>query len=127
MELSEKPIVNLTGLSNTDLKLKYGAGNLDILSEYDENYIELVRTVFEWANRFHELGIDDDCISVLEFGIDHCQTDIYNHYMLLANLYVESEQQHKIPDLINSASMINSMNRDIIINALNSLQPVEAE
>ena len=28
--LSESPIVNFTGISNTDLKLKYGAPNLDL-------------------------------------------------------------------------------------------------
>lgn len=40
--LSSKNIVNFTGMSNTDLKLEYGAANLNLLSEYDRNYTELV-------------------------------------------------------------------------------------
>ena len=34
-ELSTEKIVNLTGISNTDLKLQYGAPNIKILSAYD--------------------------------------------------------------------------------------------
>lgn len=117
MELSKKPIVNLTGVTNTELKLAYGAANLDTLSEYDENFTELARTLYEWAKRFNELGINDDAISVLEFGVN-CKTDIYNHYMLLGRLYVETGQEHKIPALINAANELNSLNKDRIIKDL---------
>jgi len=119
-ELSEKPIVNLTGISNTDLKLSYGAANLETLSEYDENFTDLARTLYAWAERFHELGLNDDAIAVLEFGVD-CKTDIYNHYMLLGKLYVESDQKHKIPDLINIAKKLNSLNSDKIVADLELL------
>lgn len=43
--LSELHIVNLTGFSNTDLKLEYGAANITALSEYDQNYTLLARTL----------------------------------------------------------------------------------
>lgn len=119
-ELAEKPIVNLTGISNTDLKLTYGAANLESLSSYDENFTDLARTLLAWAERFHELGLNDDAITVLEFGVD-CKTDIYNHYMLLGKLYVESDQKHKIPDLINIAGELNSLNCDKIVADLDSL------
>ena len=119
-ELAEKPIVNLTGISNTDLKLTYGAANLESLSSYDENFTDLARTLLAWAERFHELGLNDDAIAVLEFGVD-CKTDIYNHYMLLGKLYVESDQKHKIPDLINIAKKLNSLNSDKIVADLELL------
>jgi len=119
-ELAQKPIVNLTGISNTDLKLSYGAANLEVLSQYDENFTALAHTLLAWAERFHELGLNDDAITVLEFGAD-CKTDIYNHYMLLGKLYVESGQKHKITDLINAANELNSLNRDRIIEDLEKL------
>ncbi len=119
-ELATKPIVNLTGISNTDLKLTYGAANLESLSSYDENFTDLARTLYAWAERFHELGLNDDAITVLEFGVD-CKTDIYNHYMLLGKLYVESGQKHKIPDLINIAGELNSLNCDKIVADLEAL------
>ena len=43
LALRDKKIVNLSGISNTDLKLKYGVANLDYLSSCDENFLELVK------------------------------------------------------------------------------------
>ena len=40
--LMEQKIVNLTGYSNTDLKLEYGAPNITELTIYDQNYTTLV-------------------------------------------------------------------------------------
>lgn len=117
-ELAKKPIVNLTGISNTDLKLAYGAANLETLSEYDENFTDLARTLYAWAERFYELGLMDDAIAVLEFGVNSCKTDIYNHYVLLGRLYVDTGHQEKITDLINIAKELNSLNRDKIMEAL---------
>ena len=36
--LSTQPVVNLTGFTNTDLKLEYGTANITCLTEYDQNY-----------------------------------------------------------------------------------------
>ncbi len=120
-ELAKKPIVNLTGISNTDLKLAYGAANLETLSEYDENFTDLARTLYAWAERFYELGLMDDAIAVLEFGVNSCKTDIYNHYVLLGRLYVDTDHQEKITDLINIAKELNSLNRDKIVEELGKL------
>ena len=48
--LSEQPIVNFTGYTNTDLKLEYGTSNITRLTEYDQNYTLLVRTLQQWAD-----------------------------------------------------------------------------
>lgn len=48
-ELSGKKIVNFTGYSNTDLKLAYGAPNINLLSEYDQNFTELITLLQSWA------------------------------------------------------------------------------
>ena len=49
MTLKDLPVVNFTGISNTELKLRYGAPNIDILTQYDQNYTLLVRTLQQWA------------------------------------------------------------------------------
>ena len=41
--LEGKKIVNLNNISNTDLKLTYGTANINILTEYDENFLVLCR------------------------------------------------------------------------------------
>ena len=47
LALKDKKIVNLAGVSNTDLKLKYGVANLEYLSSCDNNFIELVKYLYD--------------------------------------------------------------------------------
>lgn len=48
LKLSGTKIVNFTGISNTDLKLQYGAPNINLLMEFDKNYMELVRYLYRY-------------------------------------------------------------------------------
>ena len=41
-DLRDKTLVNLTSMTNTDLKLKYGILNFKKLSEYDDNFTKFV-------------------------------------------------------------------------------------
>lgn len=119
-ELAGKKIVNLTGITNTRLKLDYGASNLDTLSGYDDNFTDLARTVYSWGLRLSELGQDAAAIAVLEFGVA-CGIDIYNHYMLLGQLYVKHGQSSKLPELITSAESLPSLTRDRTVRDLKAL------
>lgn len=119
--LSEQKIVNLTGISNTDLKLQYGAANLVALTEYDQNFIILARTLNEWAHKLYELGMTDDAEKVLEFGI-FCRTDIKAHYILLATIYKEQFHPERILSLIDAAGSIRSLMKTPIITSLTEMQ-----
>lgn len=55
-DLAKEPVVNLTGFSNTDLKLEYGAPNIDLLSLYDQRYTTLVCTLQSWAALLYKEG-----------------------------------------------------------------------
>ena len=46
-KLSATQILNLNQYTNTDLKLKYGPANLAFLSECDERFTLLVRTLYQ--------------------------------------------------------------------------------
>lgn len=118
--LADKTIVNLTGMSNTDLKLTYGAANLDILSEYDRNFTELVRLLYMWGQNLYDNGKVNDAKTVLEFAID-CKTDVSKNYILLANIYKDKGELSKINNLINSANELNSLMKKSIINNLKSM------
>lgn len=98
-KLSTEKICNLNGISNTDLKLNYGADNFDLLSKYDQNYLELVRTLAEWSTRLLELGYDDDAIAVAEYAID-CNSDVSKTYTTLAKIYKKQGKLDKLYDLI---------------------------
>lgn len=118
--ISESPILNLTGFSNTDLKLEYGVGNFTKLSEYDENYTKLVSALARWGERLISLGYEKEGIQVLEFGID-CKTDVSSNYITLAKIYSQlpaTEAAPKLKKLSDTAANLNSMTRETILNRL---------
>ncbi|MBQ8730613.1 MAG: hypothetical protein IJY81_05470 [Lachnospiraceae bacterium] len=116
-ELSTKQILNLTGISNTELKLSYGAANLPFLSDCDANYTKLVSTLARWGEALLELDKIDEATTVLEYGIE-CGTDVTKNYTLLAKLYNEQGADYKIAHLIAVASNIKSASKDSIIKNL---------
>ena len=117
--LSELNIVNLSGISNTDLKFKYGVANLPALTEYDQNFTTLCRTLFDYGSKLVELNEKESAISVLEYGIE-CNTDLKSHYILLADLYEETMQYKKIQELIGKAQNMNSMLKNSLIRELSA-------
>lgn len=115
--LSKKPIVNLSGITNVDLKMEYGAANLPILSQYDQNFTLLARTLLQWGTRLHELGYQKEAIQVLSFGID-CQTDARGNYILLAQLYQQQGNTDAIYHLIQVAETLRTSQKNGICRDL---------
>ena len=115
--LSDVTILNLTGYSNTDLKLQYGASNLSALIKYDQNFTQLCQVLNRIGDSFYQLGMDSEAIQILEFAVA-CQSDISGSYQLLAKLYTARNQQYRISDLISRAQNLNSLSREIIIRHL---------
>ncbi len=120
-DLSTKKILNLTGITNTELKLNYGVGNLNALSEYDNNYTILARSLQKWANSLYDNGFIHDAVQVLEFAISS-STDITKSYHLLGKIYVEQGASHKIENLISKLANIDTSNKDQIMHELIQLR-----
>ena len=116
-DLSVVPIVNLTGISNTDLKLQYGAPNIDLLSLYDQRYTTLVRTLQNWAAFLYQENHPLEAKVLLEFAV-HTRTDIYASYELLIKIYEEDGENFRIPELLPYAEKVNSMSQKRIISLL---------
>lgn len=117
--LSESPIVNFTGISNTDLKLMYGAPNIDLLSRYDQSYTTLVRTLQNWGQKLYENGNTDEACRILEFAVE-TRTDISTTYKLLASIYQSRGQLDKIRQLIPIAEGLNTSLSGNIVSMLES-------
>lgn len=116
-ELSDSPIVNFTGISNTDLKLQYGAPNIELLSRYDQSYTTLVRTLQNWAEVLFENGYSDEAGSILEFAVS-TRTDISASYKLLVKIYNQQGTPEKINHLIPIAESLNSGMKNHILTLL---------
>lgn len=116
-DLSATEIINLTGISNTDLKLKYGAPNIDRLIRADQAYTMLVRTLNDWGVFLYKQGYPDEAAVVLEYSVS-TGTDVTATYDTLAQIYISRNQKEKIKELIPFAEKTNSLLTENIVNKL---------
>ena len=120
--LSQSPIVNFTGISNTDLKLMYGAPNIDCLSRYDQNYTTLVLTLQSWAKILYDHSQTEPARQVLEIAVE-TRSDISATYKLLATIYQQEGMSGRIADLIPIARNLNTRLSDHIVSTLEEMLP----
>ncbi|MBQ7359382.1 MAG: hypothetical protein IJW63_04710 [Lachnospiraceae bacterium] len=120
--LSELKIVNFTGISNTDLKLQYGTANITLLSEYDQNFTVLARTLQTWAKLLYEHGFETETRQILEYAIS-IKTDVSKSYYLLAHIYERQGEVSKIKNLIQVAENLNSVLSTTIVRTLQEPGP----
>lgn len=116
-KLATQKIVNLTGYTNTDLKLMYGTANITPLTEYDQNYTLLVRTLQEWANLLYEASYLEEAQTLLEFAVS-THTDISKTYYLLAEIYSKNLDFSKIESLTEAVKELKSLNKNTILRTL---------
>lgn len=123
LELKNQRILNLTGLTNTDLKLMYGPANLNDLTEYDNNYITLVSNLGLWIKALHDKDdknyeSDITCLATYAISIG---SDVSSTYKILATIYLKSDKIPEIYDLIDKAEELKSLNKDVIVSNLRAL------
>jgi hypothetical protein len=117
LKLSSKKILNLTGITNTELKLQYGISNFGDLMEYDNNYIILVSTLHKWGERFYSLNLISSAVTVLEYAVE-CLTDAGNTYKLLASIYKGQGELSKIDSLIELIPNTKVLRKESLIKDL---------
>ncbi len=120
--LSERKIVNLTGITNTDLKLTYGTANITALTEYDQNFTLLVTTLQKWAETLYDLGAINDAQHILEFAVS-VDSDVTKTYELLASIYDTSRNFSAIQELMEHAKGLTSSSGKIIVRKLQETYP----
>ncbi len=116
-KMEGKIALNLAGNTNTDLKLEYGAGNLNKLMEYDNNFITFVSMLHKWADRLYTNGYLEEAKSVLEYGVA-CLTDVSKSYRLLAEIYSANQAPDQIDHLIETIANTKITDKEKLINEL---------
>ena len=116
-DLSTRKIVNFTGISNTDLKLTYGTANITVLTEYDQNYTTLARTLQKVSEILYDAGLIEDAVSYLEFAVS-TGSDVSKTYFLLARIYKDRGEEDKIQGLIQKAEALQSLMKHTIVHTL---------
>jgi len=117
---AEKTMLNLNGISNTDLKLEYGTANLTILSEYDTNYMDMISLLPAYVEELLAEEQTDTAQMLLEFAV-HTKADSRKIYQQLVSIYKETNQTEKINDLKTASESLPEMTRAIIQRDLSSI------
>lgn len=124
-ELSGKRILNLTGISNTELRLTYGTMNLDPLTAYDQNFTLLIRSLQKWGALLVSSGNYNDAVTVLSYAVS-IGSDIAGTYTLLGRLYKSKGELQKIEELKQSAEQLTTLMKPSIIRDLDQLLTSES-
>ena len=119
--LATMKILNLTGITNTELKERYGVANLTELTDYDNNYTTLVNTIARWGARLIELDYIDEAVTILEYGLS-VGTDVSRNYLLLADIYRTRGEYDRIDALITRATTLKSLMKNSILTKLNEIR-----
>jgi hypothetical protein len=115
--LRDRKMVNLSGITNTELKLTYGTANITPLSEYDQNYTDFTIALYQWGSTLYEHGYQTEAVPMLEFGIAS-GTDISGFYRLLYDYYTKTNDKNKIDRLREAAERLDSAMKNSIIRLL---------
>lgn len=115
--LKDQKIVNLSGITNTELKMTYGTANITVLSEYDQNYIDMITSLYRIAQYLYDNDSVSEAVRLLEFGI-LTNTDVSGYYRTLYDYYKETHNFDKLIWLQNKAESLDSIMKESIIQYL---------
>ena len=119
-KLADCRILNLTGISNTELRLTYGTANLDPLMSYDHNFTALIRSLQKWGSLLASAGHPEEAITVLSYAVS-IGSDIAGTYAVLARLYKARGEFSKIEELKVSAEDLTTLMKPSILRDLEQL------
>ena len=117
--LSSERMLNLIGISNTELKELYGPANLDVLTIYDQNYSRYIRMLQAFSECIYE-EYPEKAASIMEYCIS-IGTDISNTYELLGRYYLEHNDKKRFLSLYDKIPVKTSISGKIISNKLDRL------
>lgn len=116
-ELSKKQIINLTGLSNTDLKYKYGVSKFNHMAECDQNFTLLSRNLYKWGTYLYKKENYSEAQTVLEYAVS-CKVDISGVYTTLANIYIKQGYPSKVEHLREQVNSLDTLMKESIQKSL---------
>lgn len=118
--LANVRMLNLIGISNTELKEMYGPANLELLSNYDQCYAKYLRTLQLFCDTIYE-EYPEQAVSVLEYCIA-TGTDISGTYGLLGAYYLEHGRISDFEKLYDRIPQKESISGKVIVSKLDQIK-----
>lgn len=110
-------MMNLSGFSNTDLKEQYGTGNLEELTEWDQNFMYFIRSLNQWGVYLCKIKDYARSKVVMEYSVS-IGSDISTVYTTLGEIYAREDNLAKIDELIELVAATDFLLKDAIIKKL---------
>lgn len=117
--LSDKQMLNLIGVSNTELKESYGVANLDKLSACDLNYGRMFSNLQNYAAAIYD-EYPENAVKIMEYMIRE-GTDISSTYEMLGNHYLSTNDRASFDKLFPRIPDRKSVSGKTIISKLNQI------
>lgn len=117
--LSDKQMLNLIGVSNTELKEQYGVANLDKLTTYDLNYGKALSNLQWYASAIYEEH-PKEAVEIMEYMIKE-GTDISTTYELLGRYYAGVNDRISFDKLFTYIPDRESVSGKTILAKLNQI------
>lgn len=114
------PMMDLSGYTNTDLKLAYGVGNFKTLSDYDENFNSFLMNLSNLGNAYFQTGLLAEAASVFRLCLDSGSQSARN-YKALADVYAAMGQSYKISELIKEVESSGLPHSSTLVEHLRQL------
>ncbi len=118
--LADKKMLNLIGVSNTELKEQYGPANLELLTMYDMNYSRYIRTLHLLAECIYAEH-PEQAVEIWEYCLS-IGTDISGTYSALAKHYTDKQDNERFLKLYDYIPDKNTISGKNILNKLDSFK-----
>ncbi|MCR5216070.1 MAG: hypothetical protein K6C69_03970 [Lachnospiraceae bacterium] len=116
----DKKMLNLSGISNTELKLTYGAPNLPILSEYDEAFTQCSILLNKYGQTLMEEGFSREAVELLNYTLELGAASSQS-ILLLGKEYQRTGNTSALDQLLLHASSLPDSIRELTIQKLRDL------
>lgn len=123
----DKKMINLSGMTNTDIKLAYGTANFPILSEYDQNFTVFLRNLVFWGKYLYKSIPEEDVRArqILEYAVS-LGSDITDNYIILAEIYLQKHETEKIRQLTEHVEQSDFFMKNSILKQLSQMTGTES-
>lgn len=115
--LKDQPMMNMTGMLNSDIRLKYGTSQVETVEAYENTYLQYLNALYSWAKGLSDHGLHLEAIKLLEISVK-TGTDISHHYILLGDLYKRTNNTAQLTELINLVESSDFIMKGKILTAL---------
>lgn len=111
---TEKMIILDPPLSNKEIKLKYGANNLETIINCEENYNSFINSINNLSEELINLKNYPDAEQFLLYCVE-IKSLYFKTYELLIKIYIETNQNEKIKNLKEEVQNMAYLDSDLFL------------